>query len=54
MNELLLDNKQRICEIFQLDNNLPDILINGKIKNSSYNYASALCQYNTILEPAVS
>ena len=39
MNELLLDNnKQRICEIFQLDNNLPDSSIISKIKNSSYSY----------------
>ena len=39
MNELLLDNnKLRICEIFQLDNNLPDSSIISKIKNSSYSY----------------
>lgn len=39
MNELLLDNnKLRICEIFQLDNNLPNSCINSKIKNSSYSY----------------
>ena len=39
MDELLLDNnKQRICEIFQLDNDLPDSGIISKIKNSSYSY----------------
>ena len=39
MDELLLDNnKQRICEIFQLDNDLPNSAIISKIKNSSYSY----------------
>lgn len=39
MDELLLDNnKERICEIFQLDNDLPNENIIGKIKNSSYSY----------------